>query len=104
MALYQYDLKDYDMTSEISMEQNLSDLERNENIKKCKCSYNRRFTFFKEDLTELDKIAKENYMYALMSANAYDKGFQVKIPKWTRDKRYVIQEHGFSADVYISDT
>ena len=92
------------MTSEISMEQNLSDLERKENIKKCKCSYNKRFTFFEEDLSELDKIAKENYIYALMSANAYDKGFQIEIPKWTRVKRHLRQEHGFSADVYVSDT
>ncbi len=103
IQLSKYDLKDYDMTSEISMEQNLSDLKHNENIKKCKCSYSKRFTFFEEDLTELDKIAKQNYIYALMSANAYDKGFQVEIPKWKRVKRYVIQEHGFSADVYISD-
>lgn len=86
----------------INMEQQLADLKNKDDLKKCKCSYEKRFTFFEENIDELKKVAKKNYIYALMSANAYDKGFQVEVPGWTRTKR-LVSKHGFSADVYISD-
>lgn len=86
----------------INMEQKLADLKNEVDLKKCKCSYEKRFTFFEENIDVLKKVAKENYVYALMSANAYDKGFQVEIPGWERTNR-LISKHGFSADIYISD-
>lgn len=86
----------------IEMSQQLEDLINSDKIKMCKCSYNKRFTFFTEDTEKLKRIAQDNYIYALMSANAYDKGFQVKIPGWTRIQR-LVSKHGFSADIYSSN-
>ena len=87
----------------IEMKQMLVEIIDKTKISQCKCSYNKRFTIFKEDILILKKAAKDNYIYALMSANAYDKGFQVKIPGWTRVKR-LVSKHGFSADIYRSDS
>lgn len=86
----------------IEMKQELADIINDNEINKCKCAYNKRFTIFEEDIETLKKVAKENYIYALMSANAYDKGFQVRIPGWTRIQR-LVSEHGFSADIYRSE-
>lgn len=94
---------DYGLYScSIDMQEQLGDLLKKDELKRCKCSFDKRFTFFVEDIEQLKKVAKENYQYALMSANAYDKGFQVKVPGWTRRQR-LVSEHGFSADIYTSD-
>ena len=72
-------------------------------LKACKCSYEKRFTFFVNDRSELDKLSNEIYPYAIMSTNAYDHKPQISIPGWKRINRAEKKQHGFSADIYLSD-
>lgn len=72
-------------------------------LKACKCSYEKRFTFLVSDRSELDKLSKEIYPYAIMSTNAYDRKRQISIPGWERIKRAEKKQHGFGADIYLSD-
>ncbi|MEM7360141.1 MAG: Mbeg1-like protein [Pseudomonadota bacterium] len=86
----------------IAMDKQLTELVDDPELSQCKCSYEKRFSFFEEDIQVLDQVAEENYVYAVMSANAYDKGFQVEIPGWTREQR-VVTSKGLSADIYLSN-
>lgn len=72
-------------------------------LKACKCSYEKRFTIFENNRSELDKLSNEIYPYAIMSSNAYDRKLQISIPGWKRIKRAEKKQHGFSADIYLSD-
>lgn len=72
-------------------------------LKKCKCSYNKRFTVFERDMNLLNKISNENYEFAIMSSNAYSKDLQINLPGWKRTKRIIVRKHGFSADIYLSN-
>lgn len=71
-------------------------------LKKCKCSYHKRFSFFKKDKKTLDRISNQCYVYAIMSSNAYERELQIDIPDWERIKRVIVRKHGFSADIYVS--
>lgn len=72
-------------------------------LKACKCSYEKRFTFLNTDRSELDKLSNEIYPYAIMSSNAYENKPQISIPGWERINRVEKKQHGFSADIYLSD-
>ncbi|AKF25029.1 hypothetical protein YH65_06205 [Sulfurovum lithotrophicum] len=83
--------------------QNISTLlSDKKSLEKCKCSYNTRFGIFKEDINILNTVSQESYVYAIMSSNAYNRKVQIDIPGWKRTKR-MINQHGFSADIYVSD-
>ena len=71
-------------------------------LQECKCSYDTRFSIWKEDINVLDAVSKKYYKYAIMSSNAYDREVQITIPGWKRIER-VVNDYGFSADIYVSD-
>ncbi|GLI57822.1 hypothetical protein PM10SUCC1_33360 [Propionigenium maris DSM 9537] len=52
----------------------------------------------------LDRVAKENYIYALMSSNAYENPYYFDLRRygWIRLNRYKA-DNGFSADVYMNE-
>lgn len=51
----------------------------------------------------LDEVAKKNFIYALMSSNAYENPYYFHLSKygWSRLNRYKA-DNGFSADVYMN--
>ncbi len=77
-------------------------LEDKTSLTECKCDYNIRFGVITQDQKVLDAVSREVYPFAIMSANAYDKEWQIHVPGWQRIRR-IVSKYGFSADVYLSE-
>jgi len=73
-----------------------------EALKECKCSYHIRLSLWKEDIERLNAASEKFYIYAIMSSNTYEDKVQIEIPGWKRIRK-VVNDHGFSADLYVSD-